>query len=408
MTSDEAFVWTWLPGETSPVVAGAVRRTAATHTFTYGQSYLRRSGAINLFGPEVRLERGEQVPEPHLNLHGFLNDALPDGWGQKVIDIERGRQEHSPIEYMLLSGSNRFGAIDFQERPDEFVSRSDSATLDDLHSAAERVEAGLELPAALRDALVHGTSIGGARPKATVMDGGTEYIAKFSSTADSMPVIQAEAASMFLARKSGLRCAPIRIVRSLGKIVLLVERFDRDGLGGRMHAASVLSLMKERAEDGHYLSYPDVVRRIQEYSSEPAAVGPELFERIAFNIAVGNTDDHARNHAVLWDGKNADLTPAYDLAPQPRSGMSARQAMSLGDGFGSTRESSFAALIGESSLYGLTRVQGRESVDAIVTTVEDSFREACDYACLTSDERTRLYGGVSGQFLNEGAFVGLS
>lgn len=66
------------------------------------------------------------------------------------------------------------------------------------------------------------------------------------------------------------------------------------------------------------------------------------------------------------------------------------------------------ALIGESSLYGLTRVQGRESVDAIVTTIEDSFREACDYACLTSDERTRLSGDVSGQFLNEGAFVGLS
>lgn len=254
-----------------------------------------------------------------------------------------------------LVPSTRFGAIDFQESSDEYVARANNATLDDLHSAADRLEAGLELPIALQDALVHRTSIGGARPKATVTDSGTEYIAKFSSSTDSLPVIQAEAASMYLARRAGLRCAPVRIVESLRKIVLLVERFDRDGRGGRTHTASVLSLMKERAVDGHYLSYSEIVRKIQEYSSRPAEVGPEMFQRIAFNIAIGNTDDHARNHAVFWDGTHADLAPAYDLAPQPRSGMPARQAMSLGDGFGSTRESSFAALLGESSLYDLTR-----------------------------------------------------
>lgn len=116
------------------------------------------------------------------------------------------------------------------------------------------------------------------------------------------------------------------------------------------------------------------------------------------NIAVGNTDDHARNHAVFWDGSNADLTPAYDLAPQPRSGMTARQAMSLGDGFGSTREFSFAALIGEASLCGLTRSEGLAVVDGVITTIESSFREAADFACLTVAERERLYGRTSGQF----------
>lgn len=81
--------------------------------------------------------------------------------------------------------------------------------------------------------------------------------------------------------------------------------------------------------------------------------------------------------------------------------------MSLGDGFGSTRESSFAALIGEASLYGLTRSEGLAVVDGIITTIESSFREAADFACLTGAERERLYGRTSGQFLNEGAFVGL-
>lgn len=403
--SDRAYVWTWLPGEDEPVVAGVVQAEGAAHSFAYGQSYLQRSDAFNLFGPEVELRRGRQLPEAHLSLHGFIRDGLPDGWGQKVIDLELGRQNLTSIEYMLLSGSDRFGAIDFQQRSDEYIARTNSATLEELATAAERIEQGEELNPALRVALMRGTSIGGARPKATIADGGDEFIAKFSSNTDSMPMIKAEATSMRLATAVGISAADVKMTESLGKQVLLVKRFDRAGAGRRLHAASVLTLMKERAEDGHFLTYPAIVARLKEFSSAPAAVGPDMFARIAFNIAVGNTDDHARNHSVFWDGQCADLTPAYDLAPQPHSGMTASHAMGFGKNFGSVRASNFFALLGHCHLYDLERTVAAETIDRIISTVVADFEDAADFAHLTRAERKRLFGGVSGQFLNDGSLT---
>lgn len=170
MTSDpyrarRVFVWTWLPGESEPVVAGAVDRVEAGRLdFTYARSYLDNENAMSLYAPELPLRRGGQEPLDGLRIAACLKDATPDSWGERVIGNRMGSddQELSIETYMLQSGSNRFGAIDFQESASKYVPRLDTASLDELFDAAEKVLAGVPLNSAIGDALMNGTAIGGA------------------------------------------------------------------------------------------------------------------------------------------------------------------------------------------------------------------------------------------------------
>jgi serine/threonine-protein kinase HipA len=140
--------------------------------------------------------------------------------------------------------------------------------------------------------------------------------------------------------------------------------------------------------EGRYATYPDLLDVLRRTSSD-AAVGRRLFERVAFNVAIGNNDDHARNHAAFWDGKTLELTPAYDLCPQVRSGETSAQALAF-DRKG-TRDSSFAALVAAAPVYGLTTAQAREIVDAQVAVIEHDFDEAADMAKLTKAQRNFLW-----------------
>lgn len=170
----EAYVWIWLPGATDPVVAGLLEaQSNGIVTFTYGRSYLNRSDAIALYLPELPLRPGRIEPLPGLSLPSAIRDAGPDSWGQRVILARRTGHltRHSdtgdlgPLTYLLESGSNRIGALDFQSRPDVYVHRGGEATLDQLVSAAQALDAGEALPEELGEALVRGTSIGGPDPR---------------------------------------------------------------------------------------------------------------------------------------------------------------------------------------------------------------------------------------------------
>lgn len=404
MTSERVYVWTWLPGSEEPVVAGAVEAQGEQFPFVYARTYLARPDAISLYGPELPLRSGSIAPRNRLPLAGALRDASPDGWGRTVIDdrLEAGKRPLTELDYMLHSGSSRLGALDYQARPDEYVPRNTSASLDELHEAADRLEAGLPLSTELDRALVHGTGIGGARPKATIVDGaGIEYVAKFSSSSDrTFEVVNAEAAALALARRAGLRVPDSRIVSSLGEDVLLVRRFDRDGRR-RTHVVSALTMSGESELTARYVSYPgvlDVLRALGKRGDDP---GRELFERIAFNIAISNSDDHARNHAAFWDGDHLTLTPAYDLAPGNRSGETATQAMAWSrDG---DRTSNFSALIGASQTYGLDRREARASIDRVIDAIEDGFVDAADEARVPQKDRRLLRDHL---FLNPGALHG--
>ena len=148
----EAFVWIWLPGRTEPVVAGRVRAEAEHLVFNYGRSYLARGDAIPVHVPELPLRAGVLAPEPPLEIANALRDASPDAWGRRVIVNRltgtRGRSadlvELDELTFMLNSGSDRAGALDFQASPTRYTAReADNATLALLLTSADRVDRGL-------------------------------------------------------------------------------------------------------------------------------------------------------------------------------------------------------------------------------------------------------------------------
>jgi serine/threonine-protein kinase HipA len=399
MTSDpfrsrRVFVWTWLPGEPTPIVAGAVDRVGVERLdFTYARSYLDLPQAISLYTPELPLRRGAQEPLDGLTVAACLKDATPDSWGERVIGnrLSSGDAELSIETYMLESGSNRLGAIDFQESPEEYRPRLDTASLDELYDAAEKVLAGEPLNPAIGDALMNGTAIGGAHPKVLISDdAGVEHIAKLSVSTDVHPWIRAEAAAIELARLCGIEVPNAQVIQSMGRDVLLIERFDRAEGGQRRHVVSGLAMLGFDALLGaRYGSYPEMLDVLREWGRAPQDIGRRLFERIVFNIAVGNNDDHARNHAAFWDGTSLELTPAFDLTPQPRSTDTSAQAMAIGrDG---SRASQFSVCVAAAADYGLSRPEAGQVVERIVTTVENHWSEAADAAGLSEADRNLLW-----------------
>ncbi|WP_309615916.1 type II toxin-antitoxin system HipA family toxin [Salinibacterium sp.] len=395
------YVWTWLSGTDEPVVAGGVEERNGRLSFYYADSYRARANAISLYAPEVPLRSGWIEPLDGLTLAGSLRDGSPDSWGRRVIEARLGVDDSaiSEIGYMLASGSNRFGALDFQASPTDYRARRDTATLDELTEAASLLQQKRALSEPLKAALLHGTTMGGARPKVLIEDGENHWIAKLASISDVIfSVVGAEAAAIHLAAAAGLDISETHVTQSHGRDVLLVKRFDREGAGRRKHTVSGLTMAGEDEMYARYVTYPGVLDVLRQHGSDPVGDATELFRRIAFSIAISNSDDHARNHAAFWDGQTLKLTPAYDLPPGFRSGETSEQAMAY-DRKG-TRASNFAVLLTAAGVYGLSGIEACGIIDRVIEAITDGWEEAADIARLTVDDRRRLWGH---QFLNPGA-----
>jgi len=405
---ERAFVWVWLPGETEPVVAGQLRVDGELLSFNYGRTYLERGDAIALYLPELPLRSGRIRPLRGLQVAGCLRDAGPDAWGQRVILARHvGRLTSASdtgdltlLTYLLESGSDRIGALDFQASPTEYRPRVASATLEEVQRATDKFLAGEEFSLELEAALMRGTSIGGARPKVLLREqvaGGPDrqLIAKLSVQSDPYPVVKAEALAMDLASRVGLEVADTRLIECLGRDVLLVDRFDRptrpDGTeGSRRLVMSALTMLELDEMEGRYASYHELADLLRGGFPDPDATLREVFSRIVFNICIGNIDDHARNHAAFWDGTALTLTPAYDLCPQLRSGETAQQAMAIGrDG---ARASRFAVCLAAADVYHLGRAEAAEIIDHQVTIITRQWSDAAEAAQLTAAERQQLWG----------------
>lgn len=417
MTSnDRAFVWIWLPGQTSPVPAGRLdRRAGGLVSFTYGRSYQERPNAIPVYLPELPLRAGRIDPLNALSIAGCINDASPDAWGKRVIlqtlvgRSAKDTAELDTLTYLLESGSDRIGALDFQDSAETYVARTSKATLEELEQAARLIQERLPLSPELDQALLHGGSIGGARPKATLTDGNRHLIAKFSATDDPYPVVKGEYVATTLARLVGLDVCAASLTRVLGRDVLVIDRFDRTPDGQRRLMVSALTLFELDEMFARYASYSELADIIRSRFTDPNETLRELFSRITFNILVGNNDDHARNHAAFWDGQSLSLTPAYDLSPGPRSGQVMQQLMGIGypsspgqgDGW---RDSQVAGCIERASIYRLTEAEARSIVDHQIETIRRNWNDVSDEASLTSVERDFFW---ERQFLNPYALAGL-
>ena len=409
-----AFVWIWLPGEVQPVVAGKLTKHGGQLLFNYGQSYLKSAKAISIFDKELPLKSGVLPLPTGLNMPGCLRDAAPDAWGRRVIinkqlglkNKDKHTDELDEITYLLASGSDRIGALDFQRSATVYKPRAlVNVSLEELMASAERVEQGVPLSPELDHALYHGSSIGGARPKALIDAEGRKFVAKFSSSSDLHSVVKAEFIAMRLAQLVGLNVANVSLVKSSHKDVLLIERFDRVPATQDWQRRSMLSALTLLGLDelmARYASYEDLTHIIRHRFTAPAVTLSELFGRIVFNILSGNTDDHARNHAAFWDGSNLELTPAYDICPQGRTGNEATQAMLIS---GSDRASQLASCIHAAALFFLTKTQAIELIAAQVKIIGKHWRGVCDEAGLTEVDRNLLWRR---QFLNPYAFYNLT
>ena len=207
---------------------------------------------------------------------------------------------------------------------------------------------------------------------------------------------------MLLAARAGLDVAPVQVVTVAGRKVLLVERFDRvphvsiAGESTRRSMLSGLTLLGLGEHESRYAGYPDLADAVRLGPfADVAASLRELFTRLVLNVCVGNSDDHLRNHAAFWDGTRLQLTPAYDVAPQPRSTAVSTQAIGVArDG---RRSSQLSLCLAAAADFTLGRAEAVDVIDHVRTTVETSWDDVCDEVELTRAERRTLMGR---EFLN--------
>jgi serine/threonine-protein kinase HipA len=333
--------------EGADVLAGQLwshrRRGRESATFSYATSYLERSGAYEL-DPGLPLFDGQQQTASGRPLFGAFTDCAPDRWGKRLIARARrsasaaGEPDRSLGEIDFLLGVRddlRQGALRFREpATGAFLADQDAGVplltdLPSLLSASERMEREEDLDEDLEALLRGGSSLGGARPKAHVIDReGRLAIAKFPRPEqDGWDVIRWEAVALELAAAAGVRVPPRHLIDVDGRGVLIVSRFDRapgvgwatDPLGGRIGYLSAMTMLE--AADGDSGTYLEIAERIETHSPSATDDLQQLWRRIAFSILISNTDDHLRNHGFLRQSTAGwSLSPAFDLNPDPERG----------------------------------------------------------------------------------------
>ncbi len=383
MTSErEAYVYVQLPATLEPVPAALLRvQSLADGTqigrFRYGDRYLARPEAVAL--DPFRLPLAKQVFEfTQLNgIPGAVRDAAPDAWGRRVIEhkLERGPADLQEIDYLLHGPQDGAGYLSFGLKvqppaPRRHYNRTHQ--LDELIAASQAIDEGRRVPAHVLEQLDPGTSMGGARPKATIEDGQALWLGKFPAKDDRFNLQRVEFATLDLARRCNLNVAQARLQSVGGNDVLMLRRFDREyNEGGYLRFGLVSALTVLDCGDSHLdrdrWSYPLLADNLRRWSDKPETDCAELFRRMVFNAAVTNNDDHPRNHALLRRQRGWRLSPAYDLVPTPLISLERRDlALTVGS-YG--RTASIYNLLSQANRFGLTLDLARQAIDGIVAVV---------------------------------------
>ncbi|HEY6417985.1 MAG TPA: type II toxin-antitoxin system HipA family toxin [Candidatus Binataceae bacterium] len=386
MTSS-TYVWVYLPDQTEPVVAGRLEYddnpVGAIYSFLYGASYLNRRAALPLDPERLPLERGLTFDSSDLHgTLGVIRDASPDDWGRRVIERRLGVTEASELTYLIEAGDDRAGALGFSESFDLAPNREPPpgrTDLDILLSAAAAIEEGQPVDPAVVMLLKHGSSLGGARPKATIHMDGELWLAKFPSTKDRLEVAAIEYATLKLAAQCGIETPEIRLIDVSGRKVMLSRRFDRTATAKglcRRHFMSGLTLLGLHEGEASRGSYPALADSIRKLVRDFKRDGAELFRRMIFNMLVSNDDDHLRNHAVIHDEPGWRLSPAYDLVPHPQSSHTRRQGIGVSS---QSREATLKNALSEAARFGLTMPRATQIAARVrdyVESWETAFRHS--------------------------------
>lgn len=319
-------VWIWLPGETEPVHAGSFTLAEGTQpvgAFFYEADYLARADVIPLDQGQLKYLR-RRPPKATRNggLYDVFKDVKPEGFGLDLLTRKHSRSSITDLEALELSSGDTVGALAVCEDIDhkaQFVPH----TADDMFQVMKLLAPGDHsghVVTTLENMV--STSLGGERPKLTVLYKGQQWIAKFAGSKDDPTSTLREFLAMRLAALSGINAAEVDYVHEGTRGTVLIKRFDRhvadDRTVLRTHFASAATLMGTDNAVAGKRTYP----LIAQYASlwRVPNFKDELWRRIAFNVLIGNGDDHARNHGFLLGPEGWQLSPAYDIAPYTPNG----------------------------------------------------------------------------------------
>ena len=383
MTSErEAYVYIQLPGTTYTVPAALLKVQTLPDgrrvgRFRYGDRYLQRQEAVAFDPFQLPLDKTAREITELKGIPSALRDAGPDAWGRRVIEykLERTADELQEIDYLLHGPQDGAGCLGFglkAEPPAPRRQYNRTHQLADLVAAAQAIEDDARVAPHLLERIDPGTSMGGARPKATIEDAQCLWLGKFPVNGDRFNLQRVEYATLELARRCGLNVTQARL-QSLGSSdVLMLQRFDRDYTDrgylrfGMVSALTVLACGDSHLDRGRW-SYTLLADNLRRWSDKPEADCAELFCRMVFNAAVTNNDDHPRNHALLRKPKGWRLSPAYDLVPAPLLSLERRDlALTVGR---HGRTASIYNLLSDSGRFGLATQDARAEIDRIVAVV---------------------------------------
>ena len=360
-----------------------------SYGFSFDEEWLRRAGELFL-SAYLNNYPGVQYTAAGCDIFGCFSDALPDRWGRTLLNRreqllaqEEGRplRRLSSFDYLLgIDDYSRMGGFRFKERADaDFINSTPTlrvpplANIRDLEFAARQIEQSEqqnELPDKkwIAQLIQPGSSLGGARPKASVIDtDGLLCVAKFPSRQDDNDAELWEHLSHMLAKRAGISVAETRVLQTSDRRhTLISQRFDRTKSGKRIHFASAMTLLGlhdgDNATNGH--GYLDIVDFIIRYGADVDNNLRELYRRVAFNICIGNSDDHFRNHGFLFTPKGWTLSPAYDLNPT----LSRHQSLLI---TATSNEADLSLLGDASEEYMLSR----SVADSIILEVCDALKD---------------------------------
>lgn len=315
-------------------------RGSESYAFRFDDNWLKFHAGIKL-SEDINNYPGLQYTQPGNDIFGCFSDALPDRWGRTLLkrreqiqasEEKRAVRNLSSFDYLMgIDDFSRMGGFRLKRELDgDFINVSPSLKIPPLTELRQLVLASQEVEKSeendvlpekkwIAQLIQPGTSLGGARPKAGVLDdSGNLCIAKFPSRKDDYDTGLWEHFSHLLARKAGINAAQTKVLGGLGKYhTLLSKRFDRTDEGKRIHFASSMSLIGLRDGDnaqGGY-GYLNIVDFILQSCCDVEKNLQELYRRVAFNICIGNSDDHFRNHGFLLTPRGWTLSPAYDMNP---------------------------------------------------------------------------------------------
>ncbi len=355
--------------------------------FEFDDSWLNSSEGFSI-DPFLQLIKGPQYPSKkiHSPFHSAFTDTEPDGWGRKVILRDHAKRKSTSnmtsttqlnaLDFLLyVDDHTRMGALRFQDENGIFQRRSDDEgrkippliELEQLVKSSQALETNTETEKDLNFLRGKGTSLGGLRPKCTVVDSkGRLSIAKFPSVQDERSITKAEVLAMKLAKAAGIHVPKTELVYSQKIPITLVQRFDRDPSGERIHYISAATLLGVDPTEENVHTYTEIVDVLRTCGAKSKEDSEELWRRIAFSILITNVDDHLRNHGFLHSrGDLWELSPAFDINPFPDKIRELKTWISEDSG----PEASLEALIHASSYFGLNAATSKKILKQVLNAV---------------------------------------